>query len=166
MISLDLPGGYHSSQVKFLRKFASDKKLVFVRADSHQKSTYRHIRDEILYEDSLGTRRNVDFLFIDGDHTYTGVKQDFEMYSQLVSDGGIIAFHDIVHFPNDRQVVEHHRETVGGIENRHLRWSDGFVDCNVDRLWNEIRDEFKTREIISHPKQSWAGIGVIFKIRF
>jgi hypothetical protein len=30
----------------------------------------------------------VDFLFIDGDHTYEGVKKDFEMYSPLVRREG------------------------------------------------------------------------------
>ena len=38
----------------------------------------------------------VDFIYIDGDHNYEGVKKDFEMYSPLVRKGGIIAFHDIV----------------------------------------------------------------------
>jgi predicted O-methyltransferase YrrM len=38
----------------------------------------------------------VDFLFIDADHSYEGVKKDFEMYSPLVRKGGIIAFHDII----------------------------------------------------------------------
>ena len=37
----------------------------------------------------------VDFLFIDGDHSYRGVKSDYEMYNSLVRPGGIIAFHDI-----------------------------------------------------------------------
>lgn len=37
----------------------------------------------------------IDFLFIDGDHSYFGVKSDFEMYSPLVRKGGIVAFHDI-----------------------------------------------------------------------
>jgi predicted O-methyltransferase YrrM len=40
--------------------------------------------------------RKVDFLFIDADHSYEGVKKDFEMYSPLVRKGGIIAFHDII----------------------------------------------------------------------
>ncbi len=36
----------------------------------------------------------IDFLFIDGDHSYEGVKTDFELYSKLLSDRGIIAIHD------------------------------------------------------------------------
>ncbi|MEO0196406.1 MAG: class I SAM-dependent methyltransferase [candidate division WOR-3 bacterium] len=38
----------------------------------------------------------LDFLFIEGNHSYEGVKMDFEMYFPLVRKGGIIAFHDIV----------------------------------------------------------------------
>ena len=36
-----------------------------------------------------------DFIFIDGDHNYEGVKRDFELYRQLLSPRGYIAFHDI-----------------------------------------------------------------------
>jgi predicted O-methyltransferase YrrM len=43
----------------------------------------------------------IDFLFIDGDHMYKGVKQDFEMYAPLVKKGGIIAFDDIDLYDNE-----------------------------------------------------------------
>ena len=36
----------------------------------------------------------IDFLFIDGDHSYEGVKKDFELYSTILSDKGIIMLHD------------------------------------------------------------------------
>jgi hypothetical protein len=36
----------------------------------------------------------IDLLFIDGDHSYEGVKQDFELYSQILSENGIIMIHD------------------------------------------------------------------------
>jgi predicted O-methyltransferase YrrM len=38
----------------------------------------------------------VDLIFIDGDHSYEGVKQDFEIYAPLVRSDGLIAFHDIL----------------------------------------------------------------------
>jgi hypothetical protein len=36
----------------------------------------------------------IDLLFIDGDHSYEGVKKDFDLYSKLVSPHGIILIHD------------------------------------------------------------------------
>jgi hypothetical protein len=36
----------------------------------------------------------IDLLFIDGDHSYEGVKQDFDLYSQILSENGIIIIHD------------------------------------------------------------------------
>ncbi len=36
----------------------------------------------------------IDFLFIDGDHNYEGVKKDWELYSPLLKSGSVIAFHD------------------------------------------------------------------------
>jgi hypothetical protein len=36
----------------------------------------------------------IDYLHIDGDHSYEGVKKDFELYSQIMSENGIITIHD------------------------------------------------------------------------
>lgn len=36
----------------------------------------------------------IDFLFIDGDHTYAACKKDYQLYAPLVRPGGIIGFHD------------------------------------------------------------------------
>jgi len=36
-----------------------------------------------------------DLIFIDGDHSYEGVKRDFELYQELLSPRGYIVFHDI-----------------------------------------------------------------------
>jgi len=36
----------------------------------------------------------IDVLFIDGDHSYEGVKLDFELYSKIMSPKGIILIHD------------------------------------------------------------------------
>ncbi len=41
--------------------------------------------------------RTVDFLFIDGEHSYEVVKQDYLNYGPMVKSGGIIAFHDTIH---------------------------------------------------------------------
>jgi predicted O-methyltransferase YrrM len=36
----------------------------------------------------------IDFIFIDGDHSYDGLRQDWEAWSGLVGAGGFIALHD------------------------------------------------------------------------
>jgi hypothetical protein len=36
----------------------------------------------------------IDYLHIDGDHSYVGVKKDFELYSTIMSENGIITIHD------------------------------------------------------------------------
>jgi predicted O-methyltransferase YrrM len=41
-----------------------------------------------------GWNRPIRLLWIDGDHTYTGCKEDFDLFSTFVADGGVIAFHD------------------------------------------------------------------------
>ena len=72
------------------RAFARGKQRVdlLMAADSHDPATVPRV------ERLLGGRP-VDFLFIDGDHSYDGVWADFRMYSPLVRPGGIVAFHDV-----------------------------------------------------------------------
>lgn len=65
------------------------KRQEFIVADSHNLTTL-----QLLLRFLNG--RKIDFLYIDGDHTYEGVKKDFEMYSPLVRKGGIIGFDDIM----------------------------------------------------------------------
>ena len=82
---------------------------------------------------------DVDFLFIDGDHTYQGVKSDFEMYSPLVRQGGLIALHDI---------VEHAPES----------------GCEVKKFWDELKEKLPStsvEEIIDPEGGAWAGVGIV-----
>lgn len=48
------------------------------------------------HDAALGPARewSIDYLHIDGDHTYEGSRQDFFDYKPLVAPGGIITFHD------------------------------------------------------------------------
>ncbi|MEX2514713.1 MAG: class I SAM-dependent methyltransferase [Candidatus Paceibacterota bacterium] len=135
LISIDLPkgdfgDGYSFLKIPLFKSFASkDKKIYLIRKDSHKGITLDEVK-EILSDQKL------DFLFIDGDHTYDGVKKDFEMYSSLVKEGGLIAFHDIVDGP---------KENVGG----------------VPRFWQEVKNEHKYEEFIEDPLQGGYGIGLI-----
>ncbi|MFB6186147.1 MAG: class I SAM-dependent methyltransferase [Halobacteriaceae archaeon] len=160
IISLDLPGGqfgggYGQHKTKLFKEFSPSTRMDFVMANSHDSDTFKKVSNIVQSE--------IDFLFIDGDHTYEGVKQDFEMYSELVSEGGIIALHDIAHHPDTEEEVNRRREVIDDIEDRHLWWSDGHPDCNVDQYWNELVDKYDTKEYVSHQDQTWGGIGVVRK---
>lgn len=86
----------------------------------------------------------VDFLFIDGDHSYNGVRADFQLYAPLVRPGGIVAFHDIV--PDHR--TRYGRET-------------GCYAGEVYRLWSEIKQLYNYEELINDADQDGFGIGLI-----
>lgn len=45
-------------------------------------------------QDFVGKVNDVDFLFIDGDHSQEGCKFDFDHFEDIVKPGGYIAFHD------------------------------------------------------------------------
>lgn len=59
----------------------------YIEGNSHDKKTINKLND-ILIE------KKVDILFIDGDHSYEGVRKDFEIYSKYVKEGGYIIFDD------------------------------------------------------------------------
>jgi hypothetical protein len=87
LISVDLPGGpfgggYSARRAWVYRRFARRGQRIWtLRADSHDPATLEQVQ-EILAGQPL------DYLFIDGDHRYQGVKQDFKMYGPLVRKGG------------------------------------------------------------------------------
>jgi predicted O-methyltransferase YrrM len=102
IISVDLPGGevggvlierrysYPRWRSRMYAEFAREEQQMHVlRGDSHSTATHDAVR-RILGGDRL------DLLFVDGDHSYEGVRQDYERYSPLVREGGLVAFHDIV----------------------------------------------------------------------
>jgi len=119
---------YGALQKPLLRKFVRNGKSLFLlRQDSHLPETERVVRD-ILKGGQL------DFLFIDGDHTYEGVRADFMMYSPLVRDGGLIAFHDVAESGGSRE---------------------------VHRLWEELKPNYKHEEFIHKTGSGAMGIGVL-----
>jgi len=62
--------------------------LHLVDGDSHKQETLTEVK-------RILNGRPVDFLFIDGDHSYSGCKLDYEMYEPLVQEGGIIGLDDV-----------------------------------------------------------------------
>lgn len=77
--------------------------------------------DTINFIKSLGIK--FDFIFIDGDHSYEGVKSDYEKYKQFLSDDGFIAFHDIIKSEETEK-----------------------YDIFVSKLWEEITPYYRTKK--------------------
>src|SRR6185503_13587817 len=46
---------------------------------------------------ALEWNRPIRVLWIDGDHTYQGAKADLDLFGRHVVEGGVIAFHDVLH---------------------------------------------------------------------
>lgn len=59
----------------------------YIEGSSHDIKSINILNDILL-------EKKVDILFIDGDHSYNGVKKDFEIYSKYVKEGGYIIFDD------------------------------------------------------------------------
>lgn len=48
-------------------------------------------------EAAKGWNRSIRLLWIDGDHTYEGAREDFELFSPFLAKSGIVAMHDALH---------------------------------------------------------------------
>jgi len=106
----------------------NDLGMTIICGDSHDPATVDQLLVELAGEP-------IDMLFIDGDHTYEGVKADYELYSPLVRPGGIIGFHDIS-------------------PHAHMPYIE------VDKFWHSLLGD--KEEIIYRYGGDWGGIGVIY----
>jgi predicted O-methyltransferase YrrM len=136
VISVDLPGGwfgggYPAWKKTIYKRFARpSQRLDLLRADSHDPATLERV--STLLNGAL-----LDFLLIDGDHTYKGVKQDFEAYRRFVRPGGLVAFHDIVPNPHD-------------------------PDNQVAQFWAELKESTSdVLEFVDDWEQGGQGIGIV-----
>lgn len=130
IVSVDLPhgsfgGGYPEWKIPLYSSFSlPSQQLTLIRADSHAADTFNKVN---AYFD----KQPVEFIFIDGDHTYEGVRSDFVMYQQLIKKSGFIAFHDI-------------------------EYAEG-----VSRFWSEVKEQYETWWEFVSDKNPRYGIGVL-----
>jgi predicted O-methyltransferase YrrM len=148
LFSLILPPGGRLVSVEFIDDHllratyrglvGPGKRLRCIAGDSHDSATLNRVRR------ALG-RGRFDLLFIDGDHSYEGVKADFEMYAPLVRPGGVVAFHDIVADVFQRYGRPTPSDTGG-----------------VPIFWKELKARHPDhREFIENPEQDGFGVGAI-----
>ena len=124
VLAVDLPGGPYSTGAPIV----TPEGVELIVGDSHKPETLATSKA------ALGETQ-VDLLFIDGDHTFNGVRSDFAMYGPLVRPGGIIAFHDICQHP-------------------------AMPDVEVEKFWRRLRWPGWRYEVITEPGD-WGGIGIL-----
>jgi len=108
---------------------SSPCKVTHLSGDSHSPEFKKRVEAQFAGE-------QVDFLFIDGDHTEKGVEQDYNDYKNLVRPGGLIAFHDIV----EKQPLPTNQ---------------------VYYFWKRLKSGLQVEEFIDNPAQTGFGIGLV-----
>lgn len=141
IVSIDLPGGpwgggYNEHRRATIETFAKpDQKLVLIEGNSRSPE----IQDRVMWELD---GRMIDFLFIDGDHSYEGVSRDFIDYGCFVrGPGGLIVLHDVLPHPQEPSVEVD--RLWGELKTRGMLWHEFCVDGH-ERTWGP-----------------WGGIGVL-----
>jgi cephalosporin hydroxylase len=115
----------------------SDLSIHLVNGDSTSVAVNKAVR-------SVAPGDGLDLLFIDGDHSYAGVKADYLNYRGLVRDGGLIAFHDII------------QDHAGGRDRLTGNWTG-----DVPELWGRLKASAPSVEFVRRPDQDGYGIGVL-----
>jgi predicted O-methyltransferase YrrM len=137
VVSIDLAISPHTKALR-ARLAKPGQRVVSIAGDSHDESTATQL-ERLLAGEPL------DALFIDGDHSYEGVRADFERYAPLVRGGGIVALHDI----NEDFRTRHGIETPS-------------ISGDVPRFWRELKERHRTEELIADPEQDGFGIGIVY----
>ncbi len=141
----------HEGRRELFPTFAADVRIDLVYGDSHDDRTVEAVADRL--------RGEVDLLFVDGDHTYEGVREDFETYRELVGGDGVVAFHDVRRHAADD---DERRQRLAAVEDLTADLvAVGRPEWGVSEFWTEVREEYESREFLAHPDQLGKGIGVL-----
>jgi hypothetical protein len=119
------------SGIGWWRKTKSDYHFGFLNAN-------KYLRAYIMTTKEFAKKWhfNYDYIYIDGDHSYEGVKTDYKLFWKRLNKGGFMIFHDV-----------------------NVKSQRGLPKFGVWKLWEEIKSNKLT---FLNPKHS--GLGIIQKI--
>lgn len=154
VISIDKPNGkyggeYGQTDSDVMQSWKRNGQQLHIIRDDSQSQYAKEQVETILHG------RKLDFVFVDGDHSYQGVKADYDRYKRFTK--GIMAFHDIVeHAQPDVGVKRFWDELTG------YSWLDELRDTSLDVLTGYgYNPKIIKTEIIKDPAQEWGGIGIL-----
>lgn len=87
--------GEHFGQIESMLTKRYAGKIHRMRGDSHSPDAERFLRDHLCGADG-SLRHYLAAAFIDGDHSYEGVKKDIALVRPFLSSGSVVIFHDTV----------------------------------------------------------------------
>lgn len=126
----------YQNAVKELKLHFPSNQYLCIRESSAGKNTLNQLK-------KILKGKEIDFLFIDGSHSYEDVSHDFYTYKKLVKKNGIIAFHDITGYEG------------------------------VAKVWNKIKQENeysqicemvqKGKPLLNDNEERFLGIGYLIK---
>jgi len=124
--------------------------------------TYNYIISDSRSNDTVNFIKNLgikfDFIFIDGDHSYEGVKNDYEKYKQFLADDGYMAFHDIV----ESKETEEYGIFVSKLWKELLpQYKNKYEFITKERDGNYRRDNQFHQILKDQDYGVWGGIGLI-----
>lgn len=145
LFSIDLPSGPDSpgfipaTRKPFHEGFArAAQKVTVIHGDSTSSDTINRFEE-------ISGREPLDFLLIDGDHSFEGIDKDFRNYARFVRHGGLIVLHDTI---ADEEITERQHGYRFG----------------VPKLWQQLVPHYETEEFIDPETlemRNGGGIGVI-----
>ena len=130
----------------------ADKDSVF--RDRFHPKFIKETTEKAYYDFFVKQDIKIDLLHIDADHTFEGVKKDFELYSQRMNKGGIITIHD-----TDRSYINNFIE-IDGHEGDDLSGPSEFVKT-IDKRKFEVINFFNHG--IVKDKPSSTGLTIVRK---
>ena len=136
LVTVDIDEPYNAPRLR--RAIGKGVRSGFIVADSHADSTVESVMARCA--------GGYDMVFIDGDHSYEGVRRDTLAYGPCVRPGGLIGFHD-VHPDQSEPIGSLASALVGGVP----VWWGSVYETALGGRWMFIDD----------PDQSGFGIGLI-----
>ena len=122
-------GAFKGKSSCFIAEGINSKRIQFFSIDTWYNDTMQQGRQDVFagflenikpYKDKIQAlrgysyevirnwpqQRKIDFLWIDGDHSYEGVKRDIQDWLPLVKKKGIVCFHDYRDAPGVKKAVD------------------------------------------------------------
>lgn len=156
--------GNHNHIWRLIVKYPDSQKIhvIFLDGDSHDK-----------IPELIKKRYKFDLITVDGDHSYNGAMSDLVMCWELLTDGGLLVFDDVIHKDhmylrnciesfidgvNCRVLIANFKDDNGIVvimKNKEIKVAD--CECGSDfavAYWNEEKQKFTCKLCVGYPDDS------------